>query len=304
VPKAPSSTAALPTGPGVYRFRDGRGRTLYIGRATSLRSRVRSYWGDLRGRGHLRRMVPKVAQVEALACRSLHEACWLERNLLEQSLPYWNRARGGAEVPVYVVLDARGLAPSLRVVHDRAEVDAQVACFGPYLGGFRVRTAIDALARVLPLASTGTRLGGFERDLARLRGVGPHDRARIVGVLTGLFERDPDAVRQAQALLTARRDRAVAELAFERAASVQAQVRALEWLAAEQQVTCDGAGDYQVCGWAGGRLLLLQARGGRMNRWSVRPCSAEAAARPLAKTPRAWRDFAAVNAELAAALDG
>jgi|GEM_PF-4189368 len=40
----------LPAEPGVYRFRDGHGRTLYIGRATHLRSRVSSYWSDLRGR--------------------------------------------------------------------------------------------------------------------------------------------------------------------------------------------------------------------------------------------------------------
>src|SRR3982751_1210169 len=96
--------AALPRAPGVYRFRDGRGRVLYVGRATELRSRVGSYWGELRGRRHLRRMVTAVARIEAVACDSVHEAAWLERNLLEESLPRWNRTAGGAEVPAYLRL--------------------------------------------------------------------------------------------------------------------------------------------------------------------------------------------------------
>lgn len=56
--QARSSVRRLPRGPGVYRFRASKGRAMYIGRATDLRSRVGSYWGDPTGRAHLRRMVP------------------------------------------------------------------------------------------------------------------------------------------------------------------------------------------------------------------------------------------------------
>ena len=70
----------LPHEPGVYRFRDERDRVMYVGRASDLRSRTRSYWGDLHGRRHLRRMVGQIARVEALVCQSVHEAAWLERN--------------------------------------------------------------------------------------------------------------------------------------------------------------------------------------------------------------------------------
>ena len=54
-------TARLPLAPGVYRFRDARGRVLYIGRAPTLRSRVASYWSDLREREPLAPMVAAVA---------------------------------------------------------------------------------------------------------------------------------------------------------------------------------------------------------------------------------------------------
>jgi hypothetical protein len=55
----PAGAAALPHGPGVYRFRDQAGRILYIGRAVRLRRRVLSYWGDLGDRVHLAPMVAR-----------------------------------------------------------------------------------------------------------------------------------------------------------------------------------------------------------------------------------------------------
>jgi excinuclease ABC subunit C len=125
VPRA--AIARLPDGPGVYRFRDTRGRALYIGRAVDLRRRVGSYWADLGDRRHLIRMVPQIASLEAVACDSAHEAAWLERNLLERSKPRWNRARGGAEVPVYIRLDRRPGVARLAVVHGPLDQTAGTA---------------------------------------------------------------------------------------------------------------------------------------------------------------------------------
>jgi len=118
--------ARLPLGPGVYRFRDATGRVLYLGRATSLRRRVASYWGDLGDRGHLAAMVARIARVEAVPCASAHEAAWLERNLLERSKPPWNRsASGGQEAEVWIRLSASADAPGVRVTRrPRLDEDA------------------------------------------------------------------------------------------------------------------------------------------------------------------------------------
>ena len=98
--RSPSSVSQLPAEPGVYRFRDVRDRALYIGRTADLRRRVPSYWGGLRDRRHLRRMVPNIARVEALVCASEHEAAWLERNLLEHRKPQVEPiARAGRKCP-------------------------------------------------------------------------------------------------------------------------------------------------------------------------------------------------------------
>lgn len=295
--------ARLPIGPGVYRFRDERGRALYIGRATNLRRRVGSYGGDLRDRRHLATMVRRIASVEAVACASAHEAAWLERNLLERRLPSWNRAIGGAEVPVYLRLDARPGSAGLRVVHTVAERTG-VRHFGPYLGGAKVRLAASALHRMLPVAYTNDGLSATGRDLARVFGVDPGDRESLLAAVSAILDRDQLAVTSFGAALARRRDAAAKELAFEFAGKVQAEIEAIAWVVSEQKVTSVKAENLDVHGWSDGLLVQFEIRDGRLQDWRQRRCGAATARRHLAGTPPAWTAFAQRNAELAARLAG
>ncbi|WP_330186395.1 hypothetical protein KZZ52_21540 [Dactylosporangium sp. AC04546] len=285
----------LPNEPGVYRFRDGRGRVLYVGRATQLRSRVGSYWSDLGDRRHLVRMVAAVAAVEALVCDSVHEAAWLERNVLEHRKPRWNRIRGGTETPVYLGLSGSSTAPGLRLSYDAGE-------FGPYLGSQRVRLALSGLHRIRPLQYTGSRLTGAERDFAEKRGVTAADREALAADLAAILARDPEAVGRARADLTALRDRAAATLAFEVAGQVQEELEALDWVTAPQRATSLEPDDFTAAGWSGGVLLTLTVRAGRIIDWTQRACGERAAAPHLAATPPGWTGYVQRNAELAAAL--
>jgi excinuclease ABC subunit C len=298
---APPAIARLPGTPGVYRFRDARGRVLYIGRATALRSRVASYWSDLRDRGHLAPMVSRVARIEAVSCASPHEAAWLERNLLERSMPPWNRTAGGQESVVFIRMDEGPAAPGLSVRY-LTPAAGHVRYFGPYLGGLRVRQAVTALHRILPLACAGTGLRGAQQDMARARGVTSADREELIRALTAVLQREPVAVAQARDNLVLVRDRAVGSLAFEFAAQVQDEIHALDWVTSPQRVTTTGGGDADVFGWSGGVLVRFGIRGGRLCEWSQRRCSRPRAAPRLAATPAAWAEFARSNAELAAAL--
>jgi len=256
-----ASIGALDQGPGVYRFRDARGRVLYIGRAVNLRRRVSSYWGDLRGRRHLVRMVGQIDRIEALTCDSEHEAAWLERNLLERSKPRWNRTAGGQEVPVYIRVDP---SAGLKIAYTTG-----TRCFGPYLGAVKVRTAISALHRVLPLAYAGDRLTGSERDMARIRGVIPADKATLLRTLEAVLAREPAAV-------AAHRD----DLARRRGAAAEAT----------------------VVGWADGMSVRFEIRRGRLDGWQQRPCRRAPADVSTAATE--WAAFAQRNAALAARLSG
>jgi len=305
----PALVGPLPSAPGVYRFHDQRASVLYIGRAANLRRRVASYWGGLSSRGHLAPMVSRIARVQALVCDSEHEAAWLERNLLERQLPRWNRSAGGQEVPVYIRLDLRPRSSGLRVVHDASPSPA-ARCFGPYLGGLRVRLAVSALHRVMPVAYAADGLRGWNRDMARARGIGPSDRAALTDALTAVLERDADAVAWFRAELVRRRDSAVAELAFERAARLQEEIRAADWVTSEQKVTQATPADFGVYGWAmkgegeaGGVLVSLTIEAGRVRAWRQRPCGRRVGDPLVAATPAAWAPFARRNAELAAQLD-
>jgi excinuclease ABC subunit C len=296
----PSAIARLPTSPGVYRFSDAAGRVLYIGRATALRSRVASYWSDLRDRGHLAAMVARVARIEAVSCDSVHEAAWLERNLLEASLPPWNRTPGGQETAVYIRMDAGPAHPGLSVAY-QAKPAGQVRYFGPYLGGLKVRQAVAGLHRIRPLCYAAGGLRGAERDLARARGTGD-DRAALARSLTAILERQPAAVSRAHRQLEQLRDRAAHTLAYEFAARVQDEIGALSWVSSPQRVTTTDAGNLTISGWSDGMLVQFGIRHGRLRAWSQRPCSHSDAIDALAATPAAWRDFTQRNAELTATL--
>jgi excinuclease ABC subunit C len=291
---APGEVRALPATPGVYRFRDATGRALYLGRAGDLRRRVSSYWGDLRDRPHLRRMVPRVVRVEAVSCDSEHEAALLERNLLDHAKPRWNRMTG-VESIVYI-----GLHHELAAQYT-AQGPGRV--YGPYLGGEKVRLAVSGLNRVLPLAYAGARLGGFDRDMARVRGVAPGSQPAILATLAAVLGGDATAKALVQAELCARRDAAAGALAFELAARIQLELSALEWILAEQKVAgIDADENAAVAGWAEGLLVTFELREGWIRAWRQRACGMDAAAAQVAATPSRWRAFADRNAQLAARL--
>ncbi|GEN79142.1 hypothetical protein [Actinotalea fermentans] len=325
MPDRPAAVAALPAAPGVYRFRDAAGRVVYLGRATDLRSRVGSYWGDLRDRPHLRRMVPQVVDVEALTCASVHEATWLERNLLERSKPRWNRVRGGLEVPTWIALVEGAGTAELRVLHSPDDAPG-AAVFGPYLGGGQSRLAVAGLDRVLALSYAGARRGGFDQDMARLRGVADGDLPARVERAGAVLSREPAAVAAALDALTRRRQEAAGACAFEVAARIQAELEAVAWVTAEQRVTAPhapgtttaprtlsrtgpapgplatGPRVVHLHGYAGGVLVSFEVRDGRLDRWHQEAADEVRAATRVAATPEAWRTFTREAAELAARL--
>ena len=84
------ATGSIPTQPGVYRFRDARGRVIYVGKAKNLRSRVRSYF---RARPFDRKtdaLVGQIADLEFIVTDNEVEALILEASLVKQHKPRYN----------------------------------------------------------------------------------------------------------------------------------------------------------------------------------------------------------------------
>ena len=273
-----------------------------VGRSAGppLRSRVASYWLELRGRGHLGPMVARVALVEAVCCDSAHEAAWLERNLLEVLLPPFNRTPGGEELPSTSGWMPGRCTPAYRSPTRQGR--AASALIWP-LPGWPESPA--TARRVAPDPSLpeppGAWLGGAERDLAGRAvppiGGGRPALARLA--FTAVLERQPAAVAGGTCNWSSCANRAAQALAYEPAARIQAEIGAPRWVSCPQRVTTMDAANLSIAGWAGGVLVQFQIRGGRLCTWSQRPCSHSSATDALAATPAAWRGFTQRNAELA-----
>ena len=149
VSKLEDKLKALPAKPGVYLFRDSRGDVLYVGKAKSLRPRVRSYFqagGDTRTA--IAQLPDRVADLEVIVTDTEVEALHLEQNLVKRHRPPFNvRLRDDKSFP-YIAVTVEDEYP--RVMFTRERHRRGVVYFGPYANAKKVRETLDVLNRVFP----------------------------------------------------------------------------------------------------------------------------------------------------------
>src|SRR5207302_397545 len=137
----------LPAKPGVYIFRDARGQVLYVGKAKSLRPRVRSYFQASADVRHAIAQLPaRVADTEVIVTDTEVEALHLEQNLVKRHRPPFNvRLRDDKSFP-YIAVTVEDEYP--RVMFTRERHRRGVVYFGPYANAKKVRETLDVLNRV------------------------------------------------------------------------------------------------------------------------------------------------------------
>jgi excinuclease ABC subunit C len=141
-----SQLAELPAGPGVYLFRGGDEVVLYVGKAKSLRARVRSYFRGGDSRPAIDDLVGRVERIEVIVTRSESEALHLEQNLIRRHRPPFNvRLRDDKSYP-YIAVTVEDDYP--RVMFTRERHRRGVVYFGPYSSAKKVRETLDVLNRV------------------------------------------------------------------------------------------------------------------------------------------------------------
>ena len=138
---------ALPAKPGVYIFRGEDGRVLYIGKAKSLRSRVRSYFqASGETRAQIAQLPGRVADIEVIVTSTEVEALHVEQNLVKRHRPPFNiRLRDDKSFP-YIAVTVEDEYP--RVMFTRERHRRGVVYFGPYANAKKVRETLDVLNRV------------------------------------------------------------------------------------------------------------------------------------------------------------
>ncbi|MBD8505261.1 excinuclease ABC subunit UvrC [Hoyosella sp. G463] len=250
----------IPTDPGVYRFRDGTGRVLYVGKAKNLRNRLNSYFADITGlQPRTRNMVTTATGVEWTVVGTEVEALQLEYNWIKEFDPPFNvRYRDDKSYPVLAVTLNEEL-PRLFVY--RGPRRKGVRYFGPYSHAWAIRETLDLLLRVFPArtCSTGVLrrhqqlgrpclLGYIDKCSAPCTGaVSADEHRRIVEAFCDfLAGRTDRLVRQLEQEMRA----AAEELDFEKAARLRDDVGALRRALEKQAVVLGDGTDADVIAFA------------------------------------------------------
>jgi excinuclease ABC subunit C len=248
---------SLPRGPGVYLFRDADGDVLYVGKAKSLRARVRSYFQRGDGRMGTAQLVSRIADVEVIVTRNEPEALHLEQNLVKRHRPPFNiRLRDDKSFP-YIAVTLEDEYP--RVMFTRERHRRGTLYFGPYANAKKVRETLDVLNRVFRFRPCeGPRPGRhsgipcldlhIDRCLAPCIGaISVEDYGAIVDGVIGFLSGDTKTIQHE---LEERMRDAAADERFEEAARYRNRLFAIRHLAERQAADRRDVGSADVIGLA------------------------------------------------------
>ena len=140
----------FPASPGVYLMLDAAGEIIYVGKARSLRHRVRSYFvqsGD--SRYHIKFLMAKVADIEVVLTDTEKEALLLENTLIKQHHPRYNLSLKDDKTYFSLRIDPLEEFPRFTIVRKRPRDNARY--FGPYSSGAAARDVLRQMIRMFPL---------------------------------------------------------------------------------------------------------------------------------------------------------
>jgi DNA polymerase-3 subunit epsilon len=150
----------LPSEPGVYLFKDGQGRVLYVGTSVNIRGRVRSYFTASEQRSRMAEMVGLAESVTPVVCATALEAEVRELRLIAEHKPHYNRRSKSPERATWVKLTVEAF-PRLSIVR---EVRADGARYiGPFGSRASAEAAVAAVHEVIPLRQCVQRLSPNRR---------------------------------------------------------------------------------------------------------------------------------------------
>lgn len=151
-PISPETLKGLPTAPGVYLFRDGTGEILYVGKAKSIRPRVRSYFRD--DSSHTvktRELMKRVASLDTIVVGSEAEALILEANLIKEHHPRFNILLKDDKKYPYIKVTSQEAFPRVFVTREVRNDGSRY--FGPFTSVGPLRQALEVVKRLYTVRS-------------------------------------------------------------------------------------------------------------------------------------------------------
>ncbi len=266
----------LPEQPGVYLFANAAGETIYVGKARSLRDRVRSYLGARGTNAKTDALLDEAAAVDVIVTDSVVEALALENNLIKQRRPRFNILLRDDKNYPFLQLTVTEEYPRVRVVRG-VERDGNVYA-GPFMPASLARRTMGLTHRLFGIRSCNEELNGrrprpcLEYDIKRclapcVASICPPDQYRRAVEDAQLFleGRTDELVTHLRERMT----RAAMEERFEQAAQLRDAMRTVETLRDRQQKMAGvELGDRDVwgvkLGTAGAAFQVFEVRRGRV----------------------------------------
>lgn len=248
----------IPTDPGVYRFRDGEDRVIYVGKAKSLRNRLANYFQDPAGlHSRTRQMVFTAERVEWVVVGSEIEALTLEYAWIKEFSPRFNVMYRDDKSYPYLAVTMSEKYPRVLVTRNSHRKGNRY--YGPYTKVWAVRESLDLLLRVFPMrsCSAGVFRGAERAGRPCLLGYIDKCSAPCVGRVSQEEHRQiaEDLTKfldgTGEDLIAAKKremGEAAAEQDYERAAKLRDDVSALQTIAERNTVVFDTDVDADVFG--------------------------------------------------------
>ncbi|MFH1277809.1 MAG: excinuclease ABC subunit UvrC [Candidatus Eisenbacteria bacterium] len=282
----------IPDHPGVYLMKDARGTVIYVGKANSLRKRVRSYFGRTHENARLRALVKNIVDIETVLVDTEKEALILELNLIKEHRPRYNvRLKDDKKYP-FIKVTVGDQFP--RVYGTRKIENDGSLYFGPYTDAKAMHRALRLIIRLFPLRScayvfpskTPVRLCldyQIGKCLGPCEGKVPEEEYRRMVDHVVLFLKGKN--RALVAGLREEMGRAAADREYERAAALRDQIEAVERIGERQRITSGDFADRDAIALAEGDgelvAVLLRIRDGKMSGKETFALAAGAEEEPL-----------------------
>ena len=235
-----------PEKPGVYLMKDAGDNVLYVGKASVLRNRLRSYFGSPSGHSaKIRRLVPQITDFEFIVTDTEAEALILENTLIKQHRPFYNARLKDDKTYPYLKIDLSEEFP--RVYITRQVADDGARYFGPFATAGSVRQTMDLVKKLFPYRSCTKVITGSDprpcleyfihRCVAPCSGYASReDYDQVIQQVILFMEGNTEAVTQE---LSSKMEESSEGLEFERAAVLRDQIRSIERVAEEQRIKVD-----------------------------------------------------------------
>ncbi len=267
----------LPARPGVYLMHDKTDEIIYVGKAISLKNRVRQYFQKSRNvTPKIERMIQKIAWFEYIVTDSELEALVLECNLIKEHSPRYNTMLKDGKSYPFLRATIQEAFPRLLFARQMKQDGSKY--FGPFISGKSIRDTIEIINAVCHLRSCNRVL---PRDTGKERPCLYHQIGQCPAPCQGYISKEAYRENFQKALrilqgdtkelireLTDKMQQYAVNMEFEQAALIRDQIQSIEKITERQKITADDNGDRDVMALArGGDEAVVQVffiRGGKM----------------------------------------